>query len=247
MPHREPRDPRAPNGTSYGPAKTSLIPNKAISEAHAFLMADGHGKSIQTYQKGQTLFAQGQNADQVFYIESGRVKVSTASDRGKDAIVGILEKGQFVGESCLAGQLIRQTTATAIEVSRLTLINRSAMRDALQEASDFAQSFVNYLLARNRRIEDDLVNLLLNSSEKRLARLLLILANHGKGRDGPVTAVTLSQETLAEMIGTTRSRVSFFMNKFRSAGHISYAGPSAPVEVHHSLSNLVLENALDSR
>jgi CRP/FNR family transcriptional regulator, cyclic AMP receptor protein len=213
-----------------------------IRDAHPFLTTNGNGKSMQTYQCGQALFMQGERAAQVFYIQRGRVKVSAASEHGKDAVVGILEQGQFVGEACLTGQQVRLTTAVAIDVSRLTVITESAMREALQHEHGFAQSFVAYLLARKNRVEDDLIDQLLNSSEKRLARLLLILANYGRDDAQPITDVTLDQGTLAEIVGTTRSRVSLFMNRFRSAGHINYNGPYKSVEVRRSLLDLVVRD-----
>jgi len=197
----------------------------------------GAGKTISRYQKDQIVFAQGDVADRVFYIQKGRVKVVVLSDRGKEAVIGILEPGQFFGEGCLNGNALRIATATALEDCVITVITKAAMVAALHDEPNFSELFVAYLLTRNSRIEEDLIDQLFNSSEKRLARLLLLLANFGKeGSPIPIDPA-ISQETLAEMIGTTRSRVSHFMNKFRKLGFISYNGN---IEVHVSLLNAVL-------
>jgi CRP/FNR family cyclic AMP-dependent transcriptional regulator len=204
-----------------------------------FLATVGAGKTISKFQKGQVIFNQGDAAATVFYIQEGRVKV-VISDQGKEAVVGIMEAGQFFGEGCLNGHHLRVATTTAMEECLITAIAKSTMVAALHNEPTFAELFVAYLLKRNSRIEEDLIDQLFNSSEKRLARLLLLLANFGK--DGNPTPInpTISQETLAEMIGTTRSRVSFFMNKFRKLGFISYNGK---IEVHRSLLNAVLSNS----
>jgi len=187
--------------------------------------------------RSQIVFAQGDVADRVFYIQKGRVKVVVLSDRGKEAVIGILEPGQFFGEGCLNGNALRIATATALEDCVITVITKAAMVAALHDEPNFSELFVAYLLTRNSRIEEDLIDQLFNSSEKRLARLLLLLANFGKeGSPIPIDPA-ISQETLAEMIGTTRSRVSHFMNKFRKLGFISYNGN---IEVHLSLLNAVL-------
>ncbi|MDA9522083.1 Crp/Fnr family transcriptional regulator [Bradyrhizobium sp. CCBAU 11434] len=202
-----------------------------------FLAKVGAGKTISKYQKDQTIFSQGEVADTVFYVQKGRVKVVVLSDQGKEAVVGILEAGQFFGEGCLSGHELRIATTTALEECLLTAIRKSTMIAALHDEPKFSELFVAYLLKRNSRIEEDLIDQLFNSSEKRLARLLLLLANFGKEGNPTPIKPQISQETLAEMIGTTRSRVSFFMNKFRRLGFITYNGK---IEVHRSLLNAVL-------
>jgi CRP/FNR family transcriptional regulator, cyclic AMP receptor protein len=204
-----------------------------------FLAKVGTGKAILEYRKNQIIFAQGAIADSVFYVQRGRVKVTVISEQGKEAVVGILEPGQFFGEGCLNGHPLRIGTTTAMENCVITSITKDAMIAVLHDEPKFAELFMAYLLTRNGRIEEDLVDQLFNSSEKRLARLLLLLANFGK--EGPPRPILgeLSQETLAEMIGTTRSRVSFFMNKFRRLGFIDYNGK---IEVHNSLLNAVLHD-----
>ena len=212
-------------------------PEKALFDPKIFLAKVGEGKTILKLEKNHIVFAQGDVADTVFYIQKGRIKVLVVSEQGKEAVVGILEAGQFFGEGCLNGHSLRISTTMAIEDCLITSITKSAMLAALHSEPKFSELFMTYLLSRNSRIEEDLIDQLFNSSEKRLARLLLLLANFGKdGAPQPITA-QVSQETLAEMIGTTRSRVSFFMNKFRKLGLISYNGK---IEVHSSLLNAVL-------
>jgi CRP-like cAMP-binding protein len=197
----------------------------------------GEGKTILEFRKDRVVFAQGDVASTVFYIQKGRVKVVVISEQGKEAVVGILEPGQFFGEGCMNGHSLRIATTTAMEECLVTAITKTAMLAALHDQPKFSELFMAYLLTRNSRIEEDLIDQLFNSSEKRLARLLLLLANFGKeGSPQPITP-NISQETLAEMIGTTRSRVSFFMNKFRKLGFISYNGK---IEVNSSLLNAVL-------
>ena len=211
--------------------------NQASFDPKAFLARVGEGKTILDFRKDQVIFAQGDVADSVFYIQKGRVKVVVISEQGKEAVVGILEPGQFFGEGCLNGHRLRIATTTAMEECVITSITKEAMIATLHTEPKFSELFMSHLLARNVRVEADLVDQLFNSSEKRLARLLLLMANFGKeGRPEPVIA-KVSQETLAEMIGTTRSRVSFFMNKFRKLGFIHYNGG---LEVHSSLLNMVL-------
>ncbi len=208
-------------------------------DPQAFLARVGEGRTVSTFHSNETVFAQGEKADKVFYIQKGSVKVVVLSEQGKEAVVGILEPGQFFGEGCLTGNPPRVSTTTALEDCVITVITKAAMLAVLHSEPKFSELFMSYLLTRNSRIEADLVDQLFNSSEKRLARLLLLLANFG--RDGilqPIK-VQVSQETLAEMIGTTRSRVSFFMNKFRKLGFISYNGK---IEVHNSLLNAVLHD-----
>jgi CRP/FNR family transcriptional regulator, cyclic AMP receptor protein len=203
-----------------------------------FLAKVGTGKTISEYRKDQIIFAQGDVADTILYLRKGKVKIVVLSDQGKEAVVGIIEPGQFFGEGCLNGQSKRIATATAMEECLITLITKTAMTAVLQRQPKFSQMFVAHLLTRNNRVEADLIDQLFNSSEKRLARLLLLLANFGKeGRPQPIAA-SFDQGTLAEMIGTTRSRVSSFMNKFRKLGFISYNGS---IEVHRSLLNAVLQ------
>ena len=204
-----------------------------------FLSKVGSGKTNLTSHKKQVLFSQGDAADAVFYIQAGKVKLTVVSQQGKEAVVAILEQGGFLGESCLAGQTVRTATATALEDSSIVRIDKDAMIRVLHEEPTFAELFMSYLLAHTIRIQEDLVDQLFNSSEKRLARVLLLMAHFGKeGKPEPVIA-KVSQEMLAEMIGTTRSRVSFFMNKFRKLGFIDYNGG---LHVHSSLLNIVLHD-----
>jgi CRP/FNR family transcriptional regulator, cyclic AMP receptor protein len=204
-----------------------------------FLAKVGAGKTILTFHKNQNVFAQGEVADTIFYIQKGRVKLTVLSEQGKEAVVGILETGQFFGEGCLNGHSLRIATTTAMEECVITSITKEAMIAILHTEPKFSELFMAYLLTRNSRVEEDLIDQLFNSSEKRLARLLLLLAHFGKeGSPQPINP-SISQETLAEMIGTTRSRVSFFMNKFRKLGLISYNGK---IEVHNSLLSAVLHD-----
>ena len=204
-----------------------------------FLTKVGKGKMSLLFPKKQTIFSQGEAAEAVFYIQGGKVKLAVVSQQGKEAVIAILERGAFFGESCLAGQSIRTATATAAEDSSLVRIDKDAMIRVLHEEPAFAEMFMTYLLAHTIRIEEDLVDQLFNSSEKRLARALLLLAHFGKEGKPETVIAKISQETLAEMIGTTRSRVSFFMNKFRKLGFIDYNGE---LRVHSSLLNVVLHD-----
>jgi CRP/FNR family cyclic AMP-dependent transcriptional regulator len=212
---------------------------QATFNPKAFLGRGDAGKTVQKYEKNQEIFTQGEIADRVFYIQKGKVKITVLSDHGKEAVVGILTQGQFFGEACLDGAELRTATSHAMEECLITSITKAAMLAALTAEPRFSAFFVSYLLSRNSRIEDDLIDQLFNSSERRLARLLLLLANFGKEGGAQPDPVTLSQETLAEMIGTTRSRVSFFMNKFRKKGFISYNGK---IEVHSTLLDAVLRD-----
>ena len=211
--------------------------NQAAFDPREFLAIVGEGKTILEFRKDHVVFAQGDVADAVFYIQKGRVKVVVLSEQGKEAVVGILEPGQFFGEGCMNGHSLRIATTTAMEECLITAITKAAMLAALHDQPKFSELFMAYLLTRNSRIEEDLIDQLFNSSEKRLARLLLLLANFGKEGSPQPISPNISQETLAEMIGTTRSRVSFFMNKFRKLGFISYNGK---IEVNSSLLNAVL-------
>src|SRR6202048_3877603 len=205
----------------------------------SFLAKVGEGRSIEGYHKDQIVFSQGDPADAVFYVERGEVKVTVVSEQGKEAVVAILGTNQFFGEGCLAGQAQRIATVTTMTDSVIARLEKSAIIQVIHQEPTFSEMFIAHLLGRAIRVEADLVDQLFNSSEKRLARMLLLLANFGKeGTPEPVIA-KISQETLAEMIGTTRSRVSFFMNKFRQLGLINYNGR---IEVHRSLLNVVLRD-----
>jgi CRP/FNR family cyclic AMP-dependent transcriptional regulator len=212
-------------------------PDKDMFDPRIFLAKVGTGKQVLEFHKNQHVFEQGDVADTVFYIQRGKVKLTVVSEQGKEAVVAILEPGQFFGEGCMNGHPLRIATTTAIEDCLITSITKDAMITAIHDEPNFSELFMTYLLTRNSRIEEDLIDQLFNSSEKQLARLLLLLANFGKvGSPQPISP-NIGQETLAEMIGTTRSRVSYFMNKFRKLGLISYNGH---IEVHNSLLSAVL-------
>jgi CRP/FNR family transcriptional regulator, cyclic AMP receptor protein len=202
-----------------------------------FLASIGVGRSIGEYRKGKIVFSQGDAADAVYFIQSGKVKVTVISEQGKEAVVAILAAHEFFGEGCLAGQARRMATVAAITGAVIVRLEKAAILQLIQRQPAFSEMFMAHLLGRSIRLEADLVDQLFNSSEKRLARLLLLLANFGKEGDPEPVIAKISQETLAEMIGTTRSRVSFFMNKFRKLGLIDYNGG---IEVHRSLLNVVL-------
>ncbi|MGZ8409963.1 MAG: Crp/Fnr family transcriptional regulator [Hyphomicrobium sp.] len=205
----------------------------------SFLAKVGEGRSIGSYSKDQVVFSQGEPADAVFYIQKGKVKVTVVSEQGKEAVVAILGASDFFGEACLAGQPRRLATVAVMADSVIVRLEKAAIIRVIHIEPAFSELFIAHLLDRSIRVESDLVDQLFNSSEKRLARLLLLLANFGKeGKPEPIIA-KISQETLAEMIGTTRSRVSFFMNKFRQLGFIDYNGGIA---VHSSLLNAVLHD-----
>jgi len=204
-----------------------------------FLAKVNGGRGISDYRKDQIVFRQGDPADAVFYVQSGKVKKTVVSEQGKEAVVALLGSGDFFGEGCLAGEALRLSTVSALTKCAIAQVSKAEITRVIHEEPAFAELFISHLLARNSRVEEDLVDQLFNSSEKRLARTLLLLANFGKeGRPEPIIA-KVSQETLAEMIGTTRSRVSFFMNKFRKLGLIDYNGG---IEVHSSLLNVVLRD-----
>ncbi|MBH0203786.1 MAG: Crp/Fnr family transcriptional regulator [Nitrospira sp.] len=195
--------------------------------------------------KKQIIFSQGDTTDAVFYIQTGKVKVTVVSEHGKEAVVAILERGAFLGESCLVGQTVRAATATTMEDSRILRIEKAVMLRLLQSQPRFSEAFMSYLLTHSIRVQEDLVDQLFNSSEKRLARALLLLAHFGKESKPETVIAKISQETLAEMVGTTRSRVSFFMNKFRKLGFIDYKGGlrrNGGLHVHSSLLNVVLHD-----
>jgi len=197
------------------------------------------GRTIAIYRRNQIVFSQGAPADAVFYIQQGQVKLTVLSERGKEAVVAILGTGDFCGEGCLAGQPLRLATAEAIEESKIMRLEKAAMISLLHDEPEFSERFMSHLLARNIRVEADLVDQLFNSSEKRLARVLLILSKFGKDDKPERVIPKISQETLAEMVGTTRARVSFFMNRFRKMGLIDYNGH---LEIHSSLLNVVLHD-----
>lgn len=217
--------------------ESSLWPHN--HDARKALAQTGAGGNTRDYEADQNIFLQGEVADSVFFIQQGRVKVTVTSEQGKEAVVGILVEGQFFGEGCLHVQQQRTATVKALCRSRITSIAKAAMLAAIRDQPQFSQVFMDHLLSRNNRIQDDVIDQLFNSSEKRLARLLLLLANYGKDGSPPIVPVTLNQETLAEMIGTTRSRVSFFMNKFRRLGLIDYNGT---IQVYQSLLDAVLHD-----
>jgi CRP-like cAMP-binding protein len=206
-------------------------------DAKAFLTRASTGRSVSTFRKKQAVFTQGDPADAVFYLDRGQIKLSVISDRGKSAVVALLGRGDFFGEGCLAGQAVRMATAIAMTEVSVVRIERQAMLSLVHERSTFTERFMAHLLARNVRFEEDLVDQLFNSSEKRLARVLLLLARFGKeGMTEPVIP-KISQEVLAEMVGTTRPRISGFMNKFRKLGFIDYNGG---LHIHSSLLNVLL-------
>ena len=205
----------------------------------AFLAKANGGRTISQYRKNQIVFSQGDLADSVFYIHDGKVKVTVISEQGKEAVVAVLGSDEFCGEGCLTGQPRRVATATAMTECKIMRLEKAAIIQVLHDEPAFSEMFISHLLARTLRVEADLVDQLFNSSEKRLARALLLLANFGKEGKPETIIAKVSQETLAEMIGTTRSRVSHFMNKFRKLGFIKYNGT---MEVHSSLLSVVLHD-----
>jgi CRP/FNR family cyclic AMP-dependent transcriptional regulator len=217
------------------PLKPSVPPRPF--DTQAFLSKSGNGRTLSSYKKNAKVFAQGDAADAIFYIRSGEVKLAVVSEQGREAVIAILVKGHFFGEGCLAGQVKRIATATSLGDSEVLKLSRAVVVRTLKDEPAFSKLFLAHMLNRTARVEADLVDQLFNSSEKRLARTLLLLANFGKeGRPEPIIA-KITQDTLAEIIGTTRSRVSFFMNKFRRLGFVSYNGR---IEVHSSLLSVVL-------
>ncbi len=210
-----------------------------VFKPHTFLATIGGGRKSVSVANKNAIFTQGDSADSVFYIQKGKVKLSVVSKTGREATLGILSEGSFFGEGALAGQVLRMGSATALTNCELLRVEKKAMMDALHREHSLSDLFVAYLLARNIRYEEDLVDQLFNSSEKRLARILLLLAHFGKDGTPETVIPKISQETLAEMVGTTRSRVSFFMNRFRKLGFIHYNGG---LQVHSSLLNVVLHD-----
>jgi CRP/FNR family cyclic AMP-dependent transcriptional regulator len=208
-------------------------------DPQAFLSAIDRGRTIAVFPKRQTIFAQGDSSDAVFYIHRGRVKLTVVAKSGKEATIGILKDGDFFGEGCLAGQPLRMCSAITMTDCKVMRIDKKSMMKVIHGEHLFSDMFVAYLLTRNIRYEEDLVDQLFNSSERRLARILLLLAHFGKEEKPEVAIPKISQETLAEMVGTTRSRVNFFMNRFRKLGFVRYNGG---LEVHPSLLNVVLHD-----
>jgi len=219
-----------------------VVASKKLSkfDPKTFLSTMDGGRKIEAFHKKQTIFAQGDSADAVFYIQKGRVKLTVVSKIGKEATIGILDEGDFFGEGCLTGQTLRLCSATATTDCSVMKIEKKSMMEVLHRETSFSEMFVAYLLARNIRYEEDLVDQLFNSSEKRLARILLLLAHFGKDGKQEIVIPKMSQESLAEMIGTTRSRVSFFMNRFRGMGFVEYGGGG--LHVHSSLLSVVLHD-----
>jgi CRP/FNR family transcriptional regulator, cyclic AMP receptor protein len=217
----------------------SRVKKKLPFNVNSFLSKADGGRTITSYRKNEKIFSQGDPADAVFYIQEGKVKVCVMSEEGKEAVVALHGKGEFFGEGCLTGQPLRLATVMAMTESAVMRLAKADIVRVLRDEPKFSERFMSYLLARNARVEEDLVDQLFNSSEKRLARVLLLMANFGKeGKPEPVIT-KISQETLAEIIGTTRSRVSTFMNKFRELGFINYNGE---LEVHNSLLNVILHD-----
>ena len=235
---------QTPIGPTLRTERNAIRPSVAAKkrrafDPHGFLATIGEGRNFVLFPKKQAIFAQGDAADAVFYVRTGKVKLTVVSRAGKEATVGILGDGDFFGEGSLAGQALRMGSATALTDCTILRIDKRAMMEALHREHEFSDMFVTYLLARNIRYEEDLVDQLFNSSEKRLARILLLLAHFGKEGIPETVVPKISQEALAEMIGTTRSRVSFFMNRFRKLGFIHYNGG---LQVHSSLLNVVLHD-----
>jgi CRP/FNR family transcriptional regulator, cyclic AMP receptor protein len=222
---------------------TPAVPAKKrrTFDSKTFLSTIDGGRRIAAFSKKQSIFVQGDSSDAVFYIQKGKVRLTVVSKSGKEATIGILSERDFFGEGCLTGQPLRLCSATALTDCSVMRIDKQAMMEVLHREHAFSDMFVAYLLTRNIRYEEDLVDQLFNSSEKRLARILLLLAHFGKEGKPLVAIPTISQETLAEMVGTTRSRVSFFMNRFRKLGLIDYHAGDA-LQVHSSLLNIVLHD-----
>lgn len=215
------------------------VPFNSDFSVEEYLANAGASRRVVKYKRGQAVFSQDDPCNEVWYIQTGNVKLTTVSAQGKEAVLAILGPGDFLGEGCIIGNTLRMSTATALVALSAMMIERKEMLRMLHERADFAEKFIHYMLQRNVRIEADLVDQLFNSSEKRLARALLILARYGKKGEPETIVGKISQETLAELVGTTRSRVNFFMNKFRKLGFIHYNGG---LQVHSSLLNVVLHD-----
>ena len=221
-----------------------MSPKRELSfNSESFLDTDGWERTLTHYKAGKLIFVQGDLADDVFYIRSGKVKLTVNSDDGKEAVIAILERGNYFGEGCLGGQETRTSTATALSNCSILRLEKALVVRQFHAEPEFSEAFVSFLLSRNIRLEDDLVDHLFNCSEKRLARVLLLLANFEKEGKAERAISQINQETLAEIVGTTRSRVSFFMNRFRKLGLIEYNGQiNRQIKVHHSLLNFVLHD-----
>jgi CRP/FNR family cyclic AMP-dependent transcriptional regulator len=221
--------------------RSKATPTRAVLafDPESFLTRIEEGKATRRYRSKQVIYSQGDPADAVFYVESGKVRLTVVSPRGKEAVIGVVEPRNFFGEGCLAAQPLRMSSAIATEPASILRVDKGTMVRALHREQEFAELFIAYLLARNIRIEEDLVDQLFNSSEKRLARILLLLAHFGKESQPETVIPKISQETLAAMVGTTRSRVSFFMNRFRKMGFIDYNGGLA---VHRALLTVLLRD-----
>jgi CRP/FNR family cyclic AMP-dependent transcriptional regulator len=217
-------------------AKRSKLPKFNLAQ---YLETAGVKRKVRAYRKDEKVFSQGETCHSAYYLQSGMVKLSVISARGKEAVVALLRPGDFFGEGCIAGQALRVSTATAMQDTSVLEIEKQEMIRMIHSEPDFSDRFVAHMLKRNVRIEEDLVDQLFNSSEKRLARTLLLMARYGKDEHQDKIAVHVSQETLAEMVGTTRSRVSSFMNKFRRLGFIKYNGG---IHVHDSLLRVILHD-----
>jgi CRP-like cAMP-binding protein len=236
-----PLPPTAAHGAELSRAEAAGLHEKvAAFDPHVFLTKLAAGKTAREYKGDESIFSQGDAADAVFYIQTGKVKLTAVSAQGKEAVVAILPEGSFFGEGCLAGQPLRMATATALQRAAIIRVTKPAMVAMLHQEPEFAERFLAYLLSRNIRMESDLVDHLFNSSEKRLARLLLLMANFGQESKPIPLIAKISQETLADMIGTTRSRVSFFLNRFRDLGFIDYNGGG--MQIHSSLVSVVLHD-----
>jgi CRP-like cAMP-binding protein len=220
-----------------------VVTEKHETFDHRGFLAKHGGGNAARYVEGEIVYAQGDPADALFYVASGAVKITVISEYGKEAVVGILRAGDFFGEGCLDGPLARNATITATADSEIARIDRATAMRGLQDDAEFAKKFMSFLLQRNQKLQGDLLDQLFNSSEKRLARILLVLANSEMGAQSTVIPMALSQETLATMVGTTRSRINQFMNKFRRLGYIDYNGK---IEVRNSLMNLILDRPQQS-
>jgi CRP/FNR family transcriptional regulator, cyclic AMP receptor protein len=214
-------------------------PAKQSFNVGQYLSTSGVKKKVATYRKGEAIFSQGGKCGSVFYLQTGAVKIAITSSSGKEAVIALLRPGDFFGEGCIAGQPLRVSTAIATELTTALVIEKAAMIRVIHEEREFSDRFVAHMLKRNVRIEEDLADQLFNSSEKRLARALLLVARYGNNQKPLEIVAPISQETLAEMVGTTRSRVSFFMNKFRKLGFIKYNGG---IQVHDSLLRVILHD-----
>ena len=220
-----------------------MKPNRKLPfDPKIFLAKIGEGRTITDYREKQIVFSQGDQADAIFYIQNGKVKLTVISKQGKEAVVGILGTADFFGEGCMTSQPLRMATAAAMSVCEIVRLEKQGTIRVLHDEPAFSALFLSYLLSRNTRLEEDLVDQLFNSSEKRLARVLLLMANFGKESKPLAVIPQISQETLAEIVGTTRSRVSFFMNRFRKLGLIDYNGGPDGLEVHSSLLSIVLHD-----